>query len=230
MKLVFYSGGAADQNHDLDEELLRLTNLPSKKISMCFIPASSHGLRQQFAEFFGDFKRFGVKKTYCFPVDVDFTAKELKEILRSDVIYLGGGNTYYFLKSLREKKLFPHLARYAKRGGVLAGLSAGAIMMTPNIQMAGIPRRTADSNEVKIKKLKSMGLVNFEYHPHYMKKRWENAELLRYSKQISWPLFACPDGSGLVVEGKNINIVGEAHAFIKGKHFKDLDKIGFRRK
>lgn len=225
MKLVLYSGGHASQNQILDAELIRLVGKRAEKISMTFIPASSWRMREQFAEFFGDFKRFGVKKTLCLPVDEPVSARDLKQALASDVIYLGGGNTFNFLKQLRGKGLLPQLRSYAKDGGVLAGLSAGAILLTPNIRMAGIPKRTADVNEVGLKNEQALGLVKFEFHPHYTKRRWENAEISKYAKKLSYPVYACPDGSGIVIEAGRTSFIGQAHAFIGAKRFAEIDEV-----
>ena len=39
----------------------------------------------------------------------------LEEVLKSDVIHLGGGNTYYFLKHLRKSKMLGVLKKYVKK-------------------------------------------------------------------------------------------------------------------
>ena len=225
MKLVLYSGGHAAQNRSLDEELLRLTGKRPDRVRMTFVPASSDRIRQQFADFFGDFKRFGVKSTRCLPVDLPIARSDLEKALHSDVIYLGGGNTYGFLKNLRERGLISKLRKFVKEGGVLGGLSAGAILMTPNIHMAAIPRRTADCNEVKLRDLKALALVKFEFHPHYCKRRWENKELGDYAKKLSHPIYACPDGSGIVIESARTSFIGQAYAFIGSKRFAEIDEV-----
>ena len=45
-----------------------------------------------------------------------------------DAIHLTGGNTFQFSYWLRERGLDAELKRYAKAGGVLIGVSAGAIL------------------------------------------------------------------------------------------------------
>jgi dipeptidase E len=225
MKLLLYSGGHASQNQHLDSELLRLVGKRNEKISLTFVPASSWRVREQFAEFFGDFRRFGVKKTLCLPVDVPIGKKDLDQAFKSDVIYLGGGNTFNFLNNLKTNGFLPKLKSYVKKGGVLAGLSAGAIIMTPNIRMASIPARTADANEIGIKDLLALNLVKFEFHPHYSKKRWENAEISKYAQKLSHPVYACPDGSGIIIESGKISFLGQAYAFIGSNRFAEIDEV-----
>ena len=63
----------------------------------------------------------------------------LSELLKSDLIFLGGGNTFYFLKHLKSTGLIDELKTFAANGGVLCGLSAGAIIMTPHVHTASFP-------------------------------------------------------------------------------------------
>ena len=86
-------------------------------------------------------------------------------LLASDVIYLSGGNTYYFLHHLRRSGPIPVLREFVARGGVLAGLSAGAILMTPHIGLAGYPSFDRDENDVGLRNEASLALVDFALPP-----------------------------------------------------------------
>jgi len=48
---------------------------------------------------------------------------------------------------------------------VLAGPSVGAIILTPTIGTAGPPLPDPDDNDVKLKNLRALGLVRFEFSP-----------------------------------------------------------------
>ena len=136
----------------------------------------------------------------------------------SDVVYLAGGNTYYFLSHLRRSGLLEELRKFARRGGVIAGLSAGALILTPHIGLAGYPSFDRDPNEVGLKprQCKGLGLVDFEFFPHYRRSaRYRNA-LLEYSRRNRCPIYACPDGSGIVVEGDRFTAHGEVWQFDAG--------------
>ena len=63
----------------------------------------------------------------------------------------GGGNTFYFIKHLRRSGIFNRLIEYANNGGILTGLSAGAIMTTPNIMTASFPPWDRDDNEDNVR-------------------------------------------------------------------------------
>ena len=92
---------------------------------------------------------------------------------RSDIVYLAGGNTYYFLDHLRRSGLLDELALFARRGGVVAGLSAGALILTPHIGLAGYPAFDRDENTVGLGRsgCRGLGLVGFEFFPHYRRSR-----------------------------------------------------------
>ncbi len=109
------------------------------------------------------------------------------------------------------------LRKFVKRGGVLAGLSAGALILTPDIWLAGYPPHEGDTNEVRLKNLKGLDLVHFEFLPHYTSSGKTNAAILKYSKKTSRPIIACPDGSGIVVDGEELRYFGPTYLFFQGK-------------
>ena len=218
LKLVFYSGGQDKRNAILHEALAALAG--RKSLSLTYLPYSHENREYFFRRIQKRYRRFGFKKFRCFSADTDFLKREMREALKSDVIYLAGGNTFYFLKHLRESGLLKELHKFARRGGVIAGLSAGAIIMTPHIFLAGYPTHEGDPNEISLKNLRGMGLVNFEFLPHYSKSKKTNEALLKYSKRTSRAIYACPDGSGIVVDGTEVRLIGEVFVFFKGQRLR----------
>jgi dipeptidase E len=214
LNLVFYSGGEAFDNQELDKRFVRL-NQGIKQIT--FIPADSYDGEHEYFDFIERFRAQGVKKFFYFPVDQPFSQTILHEAFSSDAIYLGGGNTFYFLQSLREKKLLGLLRAYAKYGHVVAGMSAGAIIMTSDIFMASYPKFDCDSNEVKLKNWKSLSLTQFDFFPHYSHSERYRRAFVSYSKKSARPLIATVDGAGLIIEGKHLEFVGSSTIYYRGK-------------
>jgi dipeptidase E len=215
-KLILYSGG----NHNWGNERLHpvLVQLAGKKSrSMTYIPSTHENGEIFFNRFVKRYKKFGVKKFRYFPVDSDFLKREMKEALKSDIIYLAGGNTFYFLKHLRSSGFLEELKKFVKRGGILAGLSAGAIIMTPDIWMAGYPPHEGDENEVRLKNLKSLHVVDFEFLPHYTGSAKTNEAMRIHSRKSKYPIVACPDGSGVVIDGDEVRFFGPAYLFVRGQ-------------
>jgi dipeptidase E len=215
MRLVLYSGGQRLENRHLHQSVFDLCG-PKKNPKFTYIPFCSDNAGTFFARITRRYRSFGFRNFHCFPVDQDFTKSELQRALKSDVIYLAGGNTFYFLFHLKRAGLMPLLRKFALNGGVLAGLSAGAIILTPNIGLASVPRFDADENDVRLKDLDALGLTNFEFSPHYSDNRARNTALLSYSKKIQLPVYASTDGGGIVVDGDRFSVLGKAAVFYRG--------------
>ena len=229
-RLVFYSGGQERRNGLIHEDLIELALTSRRRkirpgVRMTYIPFCSEGRGVFFRRFERRYRSFGATEFHCLPVDDpdlvgDPQAK--KAILASDVVYLSGGNTYYFLKHLRRSGLMPTLRRFAERGGVLAGLSAGAILMTPHIGLAGYPPFDRDENEVGLRNESALGLVDFEFFPHFRNSARLREALLHYSELSTRPVYACRDGSGVMIEGDRFMAHGDVYLFDRG----NMRKIG----
>lgn len=218
MKLVMYSGGDNEDNEELDSELFNLIDRTNPVFT--FIPSSFEEAEYYYDDFVHHYGDYGVRKFSLFPVDIPFDKEEVYRLFDSDLIYLSGGNTYYFLYHLRKSGLFPVLKEYLIQGGILAGQSAGSIIMTPNIGTAGFPDFDCDDNDVGLTNLTGMKLVNFEFFPHYSNTRRYIHELNLQSQTLAHPLYAVPDGSGIVVNDMKMTFVGDVWGFMRGKKYK----------
>ena len=215
MKLVLYSGGDGRANRELDDELFGMVT--GKNPLMVYIPASSYLSEVEFHHFVEQYRRFRVKRFLHFPVDVPFDKILFREMLKADVIHLGGGNTFHFLLWLRKTRMLEALRDYVHHGGILTGLSAGAIMMTQDIQTAGMPSFDRDENHDNVKNLEALTLLEFDFFPHYRNSPRYDTEFRKFSKKTKRGLYACPDGAGIVVDGSKKTFVGPCWLFEDGK-------------
>ncbi len=227
LNLVLYSGGQSKSNHRLHLEVVRLAwqqrlrqsprSVERGPLKLAYIPFEADGSSRFFARAMRRYRAAGIERFFMLEPDHKPSRDELKMLLSCDVIYLAGGNTYVFLEKLRHSGLLPQLRRFALRGGVLAGLSAGAILMTPSIGLAGIPRYDADSNDPGLTDLRALGLVGFEFSPHDTADARRRRELLAYSSKIGKPVFSVRDGGGLVVEGDRLGFYGRVLLYSRGE-------------
>jgi dipeptidase E len=209
MKLVLYSGGDDKDNLTLDQSLFEMVQ--KKNPVMTFIPSSSYLSEVEFREFVRHYSKYKVTRFIHFPVDVPFDQTMFKEVMKSDIIHLAGGNTFYFLKYLRQSKMLPQLKAFVERGGILTGLSAGAIIM------AAEPEFDRYENSVHLQNLKAMNLVDFYFFPHFRQStRYDNAFKI-ISKNTDKMIYASPDGSGIIVDDNKITFVGKTFGFYQGK-------------
>lgn len=217
MKLVLYSGGDEKENRQLDKAFVEL--IGKKNPVVTFIPSSSYLSEEEFRLYVKHYSKFKITRFIHFPVDVPFDKILFQEVIRSDAIHLGGGNTFYFLNSLRKAKLLPELRKFVEKGGVLTGLSAGAIMMTENIDLAGYPDFDRDENIVGLKNLSSLGLLDFAFFPHFKNSARYDVAFKKYSKAKNKVIYACPDGSGIVVKDGELRFIGKTFAYSEGHKF-----------
>lgn len=235
-RLVFYSGGQERRNAAIHERLLELAlgrarGRRSPGVHMTYVPYTYEGAAAYFARFQRRYRPFGGTRFECVAPDDpalegDRAALRRAEqvLLGSDVVYLAGGNTYHFLHHLKRSGLLTALKRFAARGGVLAGLSAGGLLMTPHIGLAGYPAFDRDENEVGLASNRMVGLdlVPFEFFPHYRHSARYRAALCDWSERCGRPVYACRDGSGLVIEGDRFTLHGDVWLFDRGR----VTKIG----
>lgn len=196
---------------------------------MTYVAFTAEGAAHFYHRFARRYRAFGGTDFHCLAADDPNFARRgparteaAKTLLASDVVYLSGGNTFHFLKHLRRSGLFTALRQFADRGGVLAGLSAGAILATPHIGLAAYPPFDRDENEVELPESRwgALDLVDFEFFPHFRNSRKLRDALLSYSQHSRFPLYACRDGSGIVVEGDRFTAHGDVWLFDRGQERK----------
>ena len=94
------------------------------------------------------------------------STEEVKKLHGSNILVITGGNTFKLLDNLRKSGLDNAIKKLAsKEEFVLAGFSAGALVLTPTIKVCNLPNY--DENLVGITDLVGLNLVDFEVFPHY---------------------------------------------------------------
>ena len=87
---------------------------------------------------------------------------------------------------------------------MLVGVSAGAILMTPNISTALL---CGDTDPAPRGDRRGLALVEFAFVPHF--GRYASLADVRAYARPWQPLFACPDGAAIVVDGDEIECMGD---------------------
>ncbi len=219
MNLVLYSGGQSRSNHRLHRavvDLARARRRGRRTLQLTYIPFCADSSSVFFLRAMRRYRAHGVERFFCLHADEPHSRDEVRMALESDIIYLAGGNTFYFLKHLRESGLLEKIRDFAHQGGVLAGLSAGGLIMSPTIASAGEPSLNPDENEVGLRDLRGMNLFPFEFSPHFERSKAEIRAHLDYSRKTRHPVYAAADGGGMVLNGETWSVYGEAVLFQKG--------------
>lgn len=93
-------------------------------------------------------------------------SNEAKKLLDSNILAISGGNTFKLLDNLRKSGFEKAIKEFVKKDEfVLSGFSAGALVLTPTIEICNLP--IYDKNIASLNDLTGLGIVNFEVFPHY---------------------------------------------------------------
>ena len=130
---------------------------------------------------------------------------EKQKILSSNILIITGGNTFTLLNHLRLSGLDETIKEFWEKDKVvISGFSAGAIVLTPRIDIASQPSgmdptAMSDENLVGITDLSGLNIVDFEVWPHY----YENIDretLEKYQKSCPNQIKTIGDEEVMVID------------------------------
>ncbi len=215
MKLWLYSSGDLESNQHIDQLLLKQIN--KRRPSYCFIPSAYEDFDYYYDEFINRFSSYSQCQFNALHLDRQPSEKDIIKALKTDLIYLSGGNTFHFLKYIRSTGIESKLRDFLKAGGIIAGHSAGAIIMSPNINTASYPPDDRDENRVGLTNLRGMKFCSFEIFPHfYVRSKIQNQALLDASKNLKHIIYGLPDGAAIAVNGSSVTFHGPVACFAQG--------------
>ncbi|MFC2044922.1 Type 1 glutamine amidotransferase-like domain-containing protein [Chloroflexota bacterium] len=205
-KLVLYSEQIPSVSDTIDEELVTLLGKSNPIVG--YIPSNADPQRKYYKERQAYYSRLGMDLAVYFELDKEYHPNLFESLLSCDAIHLSGGNTYYFLHWLRKRKILLPLCQYVEYGGVLIGVSAGSILMTPDISTAALYGDEPIEGESSTA---ALNLVNFAFAPHFRNREMspDLAALQEYSRDHQIVVYACQDSGGIVVTEDNMKCVGD---------------------
>lgn len=203
-KLILYSDQIPSIAGEIDKELVTLLGKPNPTIG--YIPSSADPQRKYYKERQAYYSRLGMELEVYFELDEEYHPDLLESLLSCDAIHLSGGNTYYFLYWLRKRKMLLPLRQYVEQGGVLIGVSAGSILMTPDISTSALCRDEVIAGETDFS---GLSLVDFAFVPHFGDIPINLDDLKKYSRDNQVVVYACRDSGGIVVTEDNVNCIGD---------------------
>jgi dipeptidase E len=208
MKLLLTSAGLS--NPSISKALEDLLDKPIKGVKLSFIPTAANvepGDKSWMIDDLNNFRKAGFEVDI---VDISAVSKEiwLPRLKESEVIFLGGGNTFHLMYWVKQSGLQDELPELLKTR-VYAGISAGSCIAGPTI-FNSVQNLFDEEYELEIKE--GLGLVDFQFIPHlnspyFDKIREEN--LQEASKDIIEPIYALDDNSALKVTDGQVGIISE---------------------
>ncbi len=222
MKLLLTSNGLS--NKTIADAFIKLVGKPAKDIKVAFIPTAAMAEPDTKNWLIDDLYR--IKNLGC---DVDIvdlaqlTKKEWQERIEpSDVIFVGGGSTFYLSYWMQKSGFFEVLSELLKTK-VYVGISAGSIIMghsmritTEALEKFGM--MTDDEYESLGPKgrssSKTLRFVNFNLRPHLNSKQNRKVRseqfITKIAKAMDTPLYAFDDASAIQVVDGEVKPVSES--------------------
>jgi len=208
-KLVLIGGGdigrgnTSYETKEIDEEIVKLTGIA--KPNLLFI-----GLASTFSDSYYDtikkiYKELGCECAYLKKKNIINNPDIVKEkINKADIIYIGGGDTVKLLNDIKEYKIDELLVEAYNRGCVLAGTSAGAILLSNSGYSDSYILR-GESNKYEF--IKGLGLSNINFCPHYHSSKEKDNELESDLKEFKKPVYCLENCTALEILDNNIKTI-----------------------
>ena len=205
-KIVAIGGGELKmlETADIDKRIVELTG--KARPNALFIPTASGdaaGYAETFETCYGE--HFGCQTRILNLIRNPPAFEKMSAlVLDSDLIYVGGGNTYRMMKIWRRLGLDKVLAEAASRGIVLSGLSAGAICWFK--YGCSDSRSFSDNVAWDYIRVSGLGFINAVYCPHYHYEKREDAFSKMIEKRGGIGI-ACDNNAALEIVGNRYRVL-----------------------
>lgn len=209
MKLMLIGGGEIGRGNksyetkEIDEEIVKMTGLEKPKL--LFI-----GLANSFADSYYDYvkkiyKDLGCETVYLKKKNVLNNPDIVKnKIEKADIIYVGGGDTIKLMDTLYEYHIDEHIKSAVERDCVVAGVSAGAIMLCKNgFSDSMITRGESD----KYVFVDGLGLIDISICPHFHSEEEKDKQLTDVIKKNKTIVYGLENCSALKIVGDKMTVV-----------------------
>jgi dipeptidase E len=223
MKLMLSGGGAGEQTKKLDEHFASWVD---KEKPLLYIPIAINSCKHPYNECLdwlkSTFDVLGIKK-YEMVTEENLEEYSNKDVSEFGGIYIGGGNTPYLLKKLKESGVWKFLQDAVEKDIPIYGGSAGAIIFSKAIT----PSLNFDKNWVELngKDLDGMNLTkdNFLFC-HFNENKEDRIKQIILEQKTS-PAILLPEPSGLSIVDDKITALGDVWVMDKEGNKKELSLI-----
>lgn len=176
-----------------------------------FIPTANDVDKNKFytCKSMDDLTQLGFKPIWY---SLKFKNKEqiARELNDADIIWVGGGNTFYLLDIAKKVGFLEVISSLVKNKQVAyGGISAGTILTQKTIECAGW-EPNHDPNDCGISDLSALDLVDFTSIVHYQDEQKD--AIAKYKKEGE-DLYVIPNGGMVVVDGEELSLYGGAEKY-----------------
>lgn len=207
MKLVLIGGGdygkTPDKPYNLKEIDEAIVNFSEKKHPRLLFIGFNIRANHSFGIMKKRYMELGVQCEYLSYLDFSNQKTVDGKFKRADIIYIGGGNTMYFMSKLRQYKLDEKIKECAIQGKIIVGCSAGAII----ISAFGSSDSRHYKSEEKYTSAKGLGIIDIFLAPHFSgsKRPDDMPRIMKNRKKIV--AIGLDDQCALFIDGRDYRII-----------------------
>ena len=204
MRVILSGGGAGEKTKEIDE---LFASIIDKNKPLLYIPVAIDKVKHPYSECLkwlrGTFDNLKVN-LYEMWTESDFYKSKITSPDKFGGIYIGGGNTFYLLKILKESGFWEFLIKALKIGIPVYGGSAGAIIFGESILTS------SDKNLVGLKEFSGMNLLkDISFFCHYKPEKDEKIKKSDISK-----ILALSERTGVYIKDDKAIIIGQEPAYL----------------
>jgi len=219
MRIILSGGGSGEETVELDK---LFADMLDKSKPLLYIPIAIDNIKHPYPECLTwlkkTFNNLGVKKYEMWSEEELFKFEDSSPKQFSG-IYLGGGNTFYLLKKLKDNKGIGFIREAIIQDIPIYGGSAGAIIFSKSIKTS----LNFDKNWVDLEDFEGINLIRDHYlWCHFEENKLDKIKNLILNQKIA-PSIALTEKNGLFLCEGEICLVGTEPAWV-------FDKVGNRKK
>lgn len=136
MNIFMYSDQVIDDNQQIDFRLIEAAkNSVGElgKVKVGYIPSGGDKDRMYYNDRISYYKKYGINDFMFFDLDEEYDESLMSELRTCTIIHLSGGKPVELNLNVRKRQFGHFLNEFIHNGGILVGVSAGAIQMTQSI-------------------------------------------------------------------------------------------------
>ncbi len=202
--------------------LQKLVGKPFKNLNAIFIPTAANAEEGDKWWLIKDLENAQKLKFKSLDI-VDIAALKPewveKRVKKADVIFIGGGNSFYLSYWMQKSGLMDLLPELLKTR-VYVGISAGSMVITDSLRTSSQVLEKSQLSDEEYNELgpegqssaKTAQLVNFVIRPHLNSQWFPKIKLeflVKIAKELSTTMYAIDDQTAIVVNDDKIEVISE---------------------
>lgn len=189
--------------YDVASLLPKSFSIPLKGKSIAFIPTAS--IHEEYTQYVKDGKT-ALESLGLVVKDLEISHYNTEDIAQClgdcDYIYVSGGNTFFLMQQLCKTGTDKLIIEQVENGKLFIGESAGAIVVSPNIEYA----KRIDAPLSETSDFKGLNIVNFYPIPHFESFPFEEETQLVVQEYKHLPLKPITNEQAIIIAGDSVSI------------------------